>query len=117
MLWRHSRCVGTDSELSCFDCKKFDENVKNCNTRLILKNNIVTCAQKFFSVYNAFDNCSDHVKTTGECREPGVIPAQKITSESIKQSLCRKLNRKSLEHTGIKCPYISLNFSYLNKSI
>merc|ERR1712126_108144 len=93
LMWRRSNCLET--KYSCFECKQFDEHVHNCNTRLILKNDVVTCASMFS--YNeaepdVFAACSEQTNTTGECSEFGEKLQQATTYESILRSLC-KVNR------------------------
>ena len=99
-MWRQPNCIET--KYSCFECKQFDEHVHNCNTRLILKNDIVTCAS-MFSNNDVFAACSEQTNTNGECSEFGEKLQQASTNESILRSLC-KVNREAVELSGIQCP-------------
>ena len=101
-MWRRSDCFRTDSDHSCFDCKEYDEHVENCSSRLVLRDDIVTCASTF-SHSSVFDNCDDHASTTGECGEFGEEQKQKFTHEAIIKNLC-KVDKKAVELTGIQCP-------------
>ena len=107
-MWRHSNCIETDSEFSCFACKKFDKHVQNCGSRLILRDDVVTCAP-IFSLDSAFDNCLDLVSSTGECSELGEKQEQKMKRISIVKNLCQ-VNKKAVELTGIECPSVIEDF-------
>ena len=103
-MWRRPNCK--DTKYSCFECKPFDEHVHNCDTRLILKDDIVTCASMFSyndADANVFTTCVDQTDTTGECGEFGEKLKQASTNQSILRSLC-KVNKEAVELSGIKCP-------------
>ena len=99
-MWRRPNCK--DTKYSCFECKPFDEHVHNCDTRLILKDDIVTCAS-MFSYNDVFDTSRGQTFSTGECCEFGEKLKQVNTRQSILRSLC-KVNKEAVELSGIKCP-------------
>jgi len=106
VLWRRFNCSKTESKNdylnSCFDCMNFDDHVKNCQTHLLLKDGIVTCAPKN-KLNSVFDTCPEQASTTGECikttKKPGTKP---ISNQYILMNLC-KVNKEAVELTGFQC--------------
>ena len=97
MMWRREACFENEDE-ECFECKPFDEKVRNCTRGLVLNNDTILCDNGFRlnSVLGTEPECP--LDSEGKCLDVARPPSQ--IPRSPRENLCRKYPQQDICSRG-----------------